>query len=114
MHLSFSLIRYLYIPIGGSKRPLVATLVVFTFVALWHDLSLKLLVWGWGISLFVLPEMICTHIIPYKKVCLLSIFRSFLSLSIETESFFGGARSSLEIEFGIDIWQLLEEFSISC
>ncbi|GAA5988430.1 hypothetical protein JCM5350_005309 [Sporobolomyces pararoseus] len=68
-HRSYNLwiIRYLYIPIGGSKRPLVATLVVFTFVALWHDLSLKLLVWGWGISLFVLPEMICTHILPYKK-----------------------------------------------
>ncbi|GAA5838967.1 hypothetical protein JCM3766R1_004544 [Sporobolomyces carnicolor] len=68
-HRSYNLwiIRYLYVPIGGSKRPIIATLVVFTFVALWHDLSMKLLAWGWIVSLFVLPEMISTSLIPYKK-----------------------------------------------
>ncbi|GAA5946636.1 hypothetical protein JCM3765_000327 [Sporobolomyces pararoseus] len=68
-HRSYNLwiIRYLYVPIGGSKRPLIATLIVFTFVALWHDLSFKLLVWGWGISLFVLPEMVCTRLVSYKN-----------------------------------------------
>jgi len=60
--------RYLYVPLGGSKRPLLSTLVVFTFVALWHDLSMKLLAWGWIVSLFVIPEMICTTLISYKKV----------------------------------------------
>ncbi|KAM0747100.1 MBOAT-domain-containing protein [Meredithblackwellia eburnea MCA 4105] len=58
-HRSYNLwvVRYLYIPIGGSTHAALGTLVVFTFVALWHDLSLKLLTWGWVISLFVLPEM---------------------------------------------------------
>ncbi|GAA5898733.1 O-acyltransferase [Sporobolomyces salmoneus] len=68
-HRSYNLwiIRYLYVPIGGSKRPVIATLVVFTFVALWHDLSMKLLAWGWIVSVFVLPEMVATSLVPYKK-----------------------------------------------
>ncbi|GAA5936100.1 uncharacterized protein JCM15063_002710 [Sporobolomyces koalae] len=69
-HRSYNLwvIRYLYVPIGGSKRPLLATLVVFTFVALWHDLSFRLLAWGWTISLFVIPEMVFSKtLFPYSK-----------------------------------------------
>ncbi|EHS64611.1 uncharacterized protein PGTG_22399 [Puccinia graminis f. sp. tritici CRL 75-36-700-3] len=50
--------RYLYIPLGGAANMVPATVVVFTFVALWHDLSFKLLTWGWLVSLFVLPEVI--------------------------------------------------------
>lgn len=34
--------------------------VVFTFVAIWHDIQLRLLIWGWMISLFILPEVIGT------------------------------------------------------
>lgn len=60
--------RYLYIPLGGSARPLLATLGVFTFVALWHDLRLRLLIWGWGVTLFVVPEMIARKAVPYSKV----------------------------------------------
>ncbi|KAG8708226.1 glycerol transporter [Ceratobasidium sp. 395] len=48
-HRSYNLwvIRYIYIPLGGSAHVLRNTLAVFTFVALWHDLSFKLLAWGW-------------------------------------------------------------------
>ncbi|GAA5974348.1 hypothetical protein JCM11641_006751 [Rhodosporidiobolus odoratus] len=68
-HRSYNLwvIRYLYIPLGGSSRPLLATLGVFTFVALWHDLQLRLLVWGWGITLFIVPEMVCKKVVSYDK-----------------------------------------------
>jgi D-alanyl-lipoteichoic acid acyltransferase DltB (MBOAT superfamily) len=59
--------RYLYIPLGGSSK-IWTTLVVFSFVALWHDLSLKLLTWGWVISLFVLPEMAAKKFVPYSIV----------------------------------------------
>jgi hypothetical protein len=31
---------------------------------------MKLLAWGWIVSLFVLPEMISTSLIPYSKVSL--------------------------------------------
>ncbi|GAA5895848.1 hypothetical protein JCM6882_001395 [Rhodosporidiobolus microsporus] len=58
-HRSYNLwvVRYLYIPLGGSSRPALATLGVFTFVALWHDLRLRLLVWGWAVTGLVVPEI---------------------------------------------------------
>lgn len=72
-HRSFNrwVVRYIYIPIGGSKggkvRAILNFLIVFTFVALWHDINLRLLMWGWLITLFVLPEVICTLLFPAKK-----------------------------------------------
>ncbi|KAL1301714.1 hypothetical protein AAFC00_005923 [Neodothiora populina] len=72
-HRSFNrwLIRYVYVPIGGSGqsqvRVIANLLVVFTFVALWHDISGQLLVWSWLIVFFVLPEVMCTLAFPAKK-----------------------------------------------
>ena len=37
--------------------------IVFTFVALWHDISLRLLMWSWLIILFLLPEALCTKVL---------------------------------------------------
>lgn len=70
-HRSYNLwlIRYLYVPIVTATNTVVATLLVFTFVALWHDLSLHLLAWGWLITLFVIPEMIAVKAVPETKVC---------------------------------------------
>ena len=63
--------RYIYIPLGGSRvgkvRAVANFLAVFTFVALWHDINLQLLIWGWLITLFVLPEAIATLLFPAKK-----------------------------------------------
>jgi D-alanyl-lipoteichoic acid acyltransferase DltB (MBOAT superfamily) len=42
--------------------------LVFTFVALWHDIELKLLAWGWLICLFLLPELIATRLFSERKV----------------------------------------------
>jgi D-alanyl-lipoteichoic acid acyltransferase DltB (MBOAT superfamily) len=33
------LVRYLYIPLGGSKWRLINVWIIFTFVAIWHDLE---------------------------------------------------------------------------
>lgn len=41
---------------------ILSTIIVFTFVALWHDLSFKLLTWGWLVSFFVLPEVIAKKV----------------------------------------------------
>lgn len=41
--------------------------IVFTFVALWHDISLNLLVWGWLIVLFMLPEVILGYLFPRRR-----------------------------------------------
>jgi len=69
-HRSFNrwLVRYVYVPLGGSGsflRQLGSTAVVFTFVAIWHEPTLlhllreeqRLLVWGWLLALFVVPEL---------------------------------------------------------
>lgn len=79
-HRSFNrwIIRYIYIPMGGSGGPgtrgiwgqirgIVNLLAVFTFVAMWHDIQLKLLLWGWLISLFVLPETLAGFLFPKQK-----------------------------------------------
>ncbi|KAG5643093.1 hypothetical protein DXG03_001589 [Asterophora parasitica] len=68
-HRSYNLwiIRYIYIPLGGSRRLILNTTLVFTFVALWHDLTFRLLAWGWLVSLFILPEIIATYLLPASK-----------------------------------------------
>ncbi|USP73435.1 hypothetical protein yc1106_00709 [Curvularia clavata] len=68
-------LRYLYIPLGGSKgtgilgkaRSVGNYLAVFTFIAIWHDIQLRLLMWGWLVTLFVLPEIIASYIFPARK-----------------------------------------------
>jgi D-alanyl-lipoteichoic acid acyltransferase DltB (MBOAT superfamily) len=62
-HASYNkwLIRYIYIPLGGSSRRLLNSFFIFTFVAIWHDIQLKMLAWGWLIVLFIVPELVCTQ-----------------------------------------------------
>ena len=59
-HRSFNqwLIRYIFIPCGGSKTKMWNIWVVFTFVAIWHDFSLDLVCWAWFICAAMIPEMI--------------------------------------------------------
>lgn len=69
------LIRYIYVPLGGSSfrnwrataRSVITYLLVFTFVALWHDIQLRLLIWGWLIVLFMAPEWIASYLFPARK-----------------------------------------------
>ncbi|KAH7095186.1 MBOAT, membrane-bound O-acyltransferase family-domain-containing protein [Paraphoma chrysanthemicola] len=76
-HRSFNkwILRYLYIPLGGSAVPgiwgkvrvVFNYLTVFTFIAIWHDIQLRLLMWGWLVTLFVLPEILVSWIFPARK-----------------------------------------------
>ncbi|KAL9479897.1 hypothetical protein ACSS6W_004683 [Trichoderma asperelloides] len=69
------LIRYIYVPLGGSSfrswassaKSVVTYLLVFTFVALWHDIKLRLLIWGWLIVIFMVPEWTATYLFPKRK-----------------------------------------------
>ena len=72
------IIRYIYIPLGGSNqqgspglmsqvRTAANYIAVFTFVAVWHDINLRLLIWGWLIVLFILPEVLATVAFPKRK-----------------------------------------------
>ncbi|KAF2737947.1 MBOAT-domain-containing protein [Polyplosphaeria fusca] len=68
-------LRYLFIPLGGSKIPgvwgtvrsVANSLTVFTFIAIWHDIQLRLLMWGWLVTLFVVPEVVASMLFPAKK-----------------------------------------------
>ncbi|KAK0486170.1 MBOAT, membrane-bound O-acyltransferase family-domain-containing protein [Armillaria novae-zelandiae] len=68
-HRSFNLwiVRYIYIPLGGSHRQLLNSLLIFTFVALWHDLTFRLLAWGWLVSIFLIPEMVAGWVFSTEK-----------------------------------------------
>ena len=59
-HRSFNkwIIRYLYIPLGGTKKAAWNIWPIFSFVAIWHDIHLNLLIWSWLICLFILPEIL--------------------------------------------------------
>ncbi|VDB87298.1 unnamed protein product [Peniophora sp. CBMAI 1063] len=65
-HRSYNLwiVRYIYVPLGGGLR---AYALVFTFVALWHDLSMRLLAWGWLATLVLVPEVTARKIFPATK-----------------------------------------------
>nr|POE64866.1 glycerol uptake protein 1 [Quercus suber] len=53
--------------VGTSKIRAVANYAaVFTFVALWHDINLRLLVWGWLVVIFVAPEVLARMLFPAK------------------------------------------------
>lgn len=76
-HRSFNkwALRYLFIPLGGSAAPgwkgqvrsVANKLTVFSFIAVWHDIQLRLLMWGWLVTLFVLPEVVAGWAFPAKR-----------------------------------------------
>lgn len=59
-HASYNrwLVRYLYIPLGGSAWRAANVWPVFLFVAAWHDLEPRLLHWGLLMPAVFLPEMV--------------------------------------------------------
>ncbi|KAH8682163.1 MBOAT, membrane-bound O-acyltransferase family-domain-containing protein [Xylariales sp. PMI_506] len=69
------LTRYIYVPLGGSSyaskwdalRTIRNYVINFTFVALWHDIKLHLLIWGWLVVFFMIPEMIARMVFPARK-----------------------------------------------
>jgi D-alanyl-lipoteichoic acid acyltransferase DltB (MBOAT superfamily) len=77
-HRSYNLwiVRYLYIPLGGTHRLAATSILIFTFVALWHDLSPRLLAWGWLAAVFILPEMMARRALPPSMVRA-QLFQSF-------------------------------------
>ncbi|OMJ22986.1 Glycerol uptake protein 1 [Smittium culicis] len=59
-HCSYNrfLVRYFYKPlIALNYGILFPTAIIFLFVAVWHDLSLRLLAWAWLIILLFIPEL---------------------------------------------------------
>jgi D-alanyl-lipoteichoic acid acyltransferase DltB (MBOAT superfamily) len=75
-HCSFNrwILRYMFIPLGGSRsgtwakaRTVLNYVLVFSFVAMWHDINLRLLMWGWLVTVFLMPEVLATLLFPAKR-----------------------------------------------
>lgn len=69
-HASYNrwLVRYLYIPLGGSHKKMLNVWIIFTFVAIWHDLEWKLLSWALVTCVFWMPEIICKSMMHMPQV----------------------------------------------
>ena len=57
-HASFNkwIIRYMYKPMGGISNSILNVCYIFLFVAIWHDIELKLIMWALLNSFFYLVE----------------------------------------------------------
>lgn len=76
---------------------LIITPITFIFVALWHDLSPKLIVWGTLASLIIIPELIAMKILPQHEVSVFFLF-AIIIIHILTNT------SSMIVGGGIDIY----------
>ena len=68
-HASYNqwLVRYMYIPLGGTRWRALNVWAIFTFVAVWHDLEWRLLGWAWIMALFMAPEMVSGRLL-YERM----------------------------------------------
>jgi D-alanyl-lipoteichoic acid acyltransferase DltB (MBOAT superfamily) len=108
-------LRYIYMPLGGRGKNrlhgLFNYLVVFTFVALWHDINLRLLMWGWLITLFILPEVAAKLVFPaqrwqnypdtFRWLCGLGAVCNILMMMMANLVGFVGSEGLLELGSGI-------------
>ncbi|KAI9337615.1 MBOAT, membrane-bound O-acyltransferase family-domain-containing protein [Zopfochytrium polystomum] len=104
-HRSFNrwLIRYVFVPLGGSENYVFNMIIVFTFVAVWHDLDLNLLVWGWLVAVFILPEMLAKKAFPekawkswpyYRHLCGVgAVLNILMMITVNLIGFAGGVSS---------------------
>ncbi|GHP10858.1 glycerol transporter [Pycnococcus provasolii] len=71
-HSSFNLwlVRYVYIPLGGGGNLPWSIWAVFLFVAAWHDVDPRLLVWACIFGVYLIPERVlkwACRVAPRKR-----------------------------------------------
>ncbi|CCW64724.1 unnamed protein product [Phytomonas sp. EM1] len=68
-HASFNMwiVRYMYIPMGGKKNKVFAIFIIFFFIAIWHDIDVKLLYWAGLTCVFFVPEIFVTSFFATTK-----------------------------------------------
>lgn len=64
--------KYVYIPLGGSRKGLLRTLfnlaVVWLLTSVWHGGSLNFLIWGMSLCVLIMLEKICDFIAAEREV----------------------------------------------
>jgi len=113
-------LRYIYMPLGGANfksgkeaaRSIMTYMLVFTFVALWHDIKMNLLIWGWLIVFFMMPEMMAGALFPKRKwesrptayrmiSCVGALFNIFMMMTANMVGFAVGVDGVRNIIAGI-------------
>ena len=63
-HSSFNrwIVRYMYKPLGGRESRIWSVWPIFLFVAVWHDIEMKLLVWGLLNAFFFVLEVLAKRV----------------------------------------------------
>ena len=61
-HASFNvwIVRYMYVPMGGTRRRLLSVFPIFLFIAFWHDIELSLFGWAIIMCISFVPEIVVT------------------------------------------------------
>jgi protein-cysteine N-palmitoyltransferase HHAT len=83
-HTSFNkwIVMYLYLPLGGRKNRTISVWAVFFFVSVWHDIELKLLVWGTLNSVFYVLEVLAKRVMRTRTMQALPPTLSHLLCSV--------------------------------
>jgi len=84
-HSSFNLwiVRYMYKPLGGRDSRVWIVWPIFLFVAVWHDIEMKLLVWGLLNAFFYVVEVLAKRLAATPAFSRLpsSLLRAVVTLS---------------------------------
>jgi len=84
-HSSFNkwIVRYMYKPLGGRDSRLASVWPIFLFVAIWHDIEMKLFVWGLLNAVFYVIEILAKKYTKSERMRSLpsSIFHTICTLS---------------------------------
>jgi D-alanyl-lipoteichoic acid acyltransferase DltB (MBOAT superfamily) len=59
--LNLWIVKYIYIPMGGSKRKWLSVWFIFGFIALWHDLMWRWMAWALLNCLLFIGEIVVTE-----------------------------------------------------
>ncbi|RNF26781.1 putative GUP1 [Trypanosoma conorhini] len=64
-HASFNLwiVRYMYIPMGGNKKKHLNIFPIFFFIAIWHDIELRMMHWACIICVCFVVELFLTQVV---------------------------------------------------
>ncbi|CAD2217610.1 hypothetical protein AGDE_01350 [Angomonas deanei] len=81
-HASFNhwIVRYMYIPMGGKNKKFLTIFPIFFFIAVWHDVELRLLFWALFICIVLVPEIIFTLLFASKRIPIINKIKSNFKL----------------------------------
>jgi D-alanyl-lipoteichoic acid acyltransferase DltB (MBOAT superfamily) len=107
--LNIWIVKYIYVPMGGSKRKFLSVWLIFGFIALWHDLMWRWLAWAFLNCLLFLGEIFVENVIAQTDVIqhLKQIsdhrfkpYYNILTASVSTITMFGMVIANLAIMHG--------------